>query len=122
MGDLTLAILLLAAGTVGAALVVTGTVLAARPSRTVERRLDRALAVQAARADQLLALLLARPGTAELQHLLSTAPAAPPPAPAAEATGGAQPAPGGPEWADWPYTPDPNELNGYADDGAHRTS
>jgi hypothetical protein len=105
------AALLLGATVAGASLVLLGNLLASRPSRTAERRLDRVLAVEAARADRLLALVLARPGTAELGHLLATAPAQPPPPPSAAATGGqAAPPPDPWEQAMAGYVADPHEL------------
>jgi hypothetical protein len=94
--------------TVAAGCLLAGGLLAGRPTKANERRLDRALAISEAERSRLLAIVLAR-SPEELSFLTATAPAQPPPT---DRTLGGPPEPRPPwEAAEGAFTPDPNVIN-----------
>lgn len=108
---------MLAGAAMVAAGVLVGVVVAGRPARVTERRLDRALAISEAERSQTLRLLLAK-DPATLAVLQATAPAQPPPV---DQTLGGPPEPPAPwEAVAGQFTDDPNELTewGAEDDAA----
>jgi hypothetical protein len=117
--NLTLQLLL--AGLLGASLLaaglLAGAAVAGRPLRMTERRLDRALAIEAARSDRYLNLLLARDPLA-LQFMQATSPAQPP-EPDRLLAGPPEPRP---PWETGEFNPDVNEVNEWdeVDDAALR--